>query len=104
MPYRPPGETVPVPYEVQHIRQVWVWILIAFIAALCWYFFIVQIGSGERVGTNPAPDWVVLIISIVFGIIFPLWFLVMRLEYIVTDTDFAFRFSSPAPALEDTPL
>jgi uncharacterized membrane protein (DUF485 family) len=91
MPYRPPEETMRF-HEVQRIRQAWVWILIAFIAALCWYFFIVQIGSGEPVGTNPAPDWVVLIIWIIFGIIFPIWFLVMRLEYIVTDTEFAFRF------------
>jgi hypothetical protein len=91
MVFHPPEETIRF-HEVQRFHQAWIWILIAFIAALSWYFFIVQIGSGEPLGTNPAPDWVVLIIWVVFGVLFPLWFMVMRLEYIVTDTALAFRF------------
>ncbi len=91
MSYQPPEETVRF-HEIQRFHQAWIWILIAFIAALGWYFFIAQIGFGAPAGTNPAPDWAVFLIWIVFGIIFPIWFIVMRLEYIVTDKEFAYRF------------
>lgn len=91
MAVRPPEETIRF-HEVQRIHQVWVWILIVFIAALGWYFFLAQIVYGEAPGTNPAPDWVVLVIWGIFGILFPIWFVMMKLETLVTDEGLAFRF------------
>jgi len=79
-------------HEIQRPRQVWVWIIIAFITALVWYFFLAQIVYGESLGNNPAPDWVVLLIWAVFGILFPIWFIMLKLEIVVTNTELAFRF------------
>jgi hypothetical protein len=58
-------------YEVQRFRQVWLWILLAGLAALAWYIFIMQV---------PSPSPVAIIIVFVFGTVFPFWFLVMKLE------------------------
>jgi len=44
------------------------------------YSFLLQIVIGKPFGTNPAPDILVLILLVIFGIIFPVWFIVMRLE------------------------
>ena len=78
-------------HEVQRFRQVWIVLLVTFIAALSWYSFAVQILLGEPFGTNPAPDIVVLVILLIFGIAFPLWFFTLRLEIQVTATALRFR-------------
>jgi len=54
--------------EVQHLRQLWLWLLILIPVVVSWYAFIVQIVLGRPVGNNPAPDLVVWVIWIVFGI------------------------------------
>ena len=91
MVFHPPEETIWF-REEQRFHQIWIWIIIAFIAVLAWYFFVVQIVYGESPGNNPAPDWMVLVIWVVFGILFPLWFLVMRLEIVVIGSGLSFRF------------
>ncbi len=85
-----PGESV-VYAEEQRFRQIWILILVGFIAMLAWYSFLLQIVLGEPFGTNPAPDILVLALLVLFGILFPVWFLVMRLEVQVTRTDLRFR-------------
>ena len=85
-----PGDSV-VYAEEQRFRQIWILILVGFIAILAWYSFLLQIVIGEPFGTNPAPDILVLILLVIFGIIFPVWFFVMRLEVQVTRTDLRFR-------------
>ena len=54
--------------EVQHLRQLWLWLLILIPVVISWYMFIVQIVLGQPVGNNPAPDFVVWAIWFVFGI------------------------------------
>ncbi len=85
-----PGDSV-VYSEEQRFRQIWILLLVGFIAILAWYSFLLQIVIGEPFGTNPAPDILVLILLVIFGIIFPVWFFVMRLEVQVTRTDLRFR-------------
>ncbi len=100
------GESV-VSAEEQRFRQIWILILVGFIAMLAWYSFLLQIVIGEPFGTNPAPDILVLALLVLFGILFPVWFLVMRLEVQVTRTDLRFRLfplhlqcgNSPLPPL-----
>lgn len=79
-------------HEIQRFRQIWIVLVVGFLAALAWYSFAVQILLGEPFGTNPAPDIMVLIILVVFGIAFPLWFWVLNLEVQVTATALRFRF------------
>ena len=65
--------------EVQHFRQWWVWVLVIGLTALVWWFFLFQIVGGVDVGDEPAPDWLLWGLVIVFGIAFPLWFALLRL-------------------------
>lgn len=77
--------------EVQQFRQPWIWVLIGGIAGIAWYSFIRQVILGDPFGSNPASDAAVVIILVIFGIIFPVWFLVMKLEIEVTSTSLWFR-------------
>lgn len=86
----PPDELV-VFSEEQRFHQPWIRILVAFVAAIAWYSFIVQVIGGEPFGNNPADDFVVVIILAVFGIIFPVWFIIMKLEIQVTQDALRFR-------------
>ncbi|WP_077212303.1 DUF6141 family protein [Bacillus dakarensis] len=58
--------------EVQRPRQIWVWVLILMIAAFMWFSFIKQVIFGIPVGDNPAPDVIMVILWLFFGIVFPL--------------------------------
>lgn len=78
-------------FEVQRFRQVWIWVVVIFIAALAWYAFIRQIVFKQSFGNNPAPDWAVFILLAIFGVIFPALFLMMRLEIFVTGQRLVFR-------------
>jgi hypothetical protein len=84
-------DEVPVFKEIQHFRQPWIWILVGGIACIAWYSFIRQIILGDPFGSNPASDAGVIIILVIFGIIFPVWFLIMRLEVQVTSSSLSFR-------------
>jgi len=77
--------------EIQHFRQPWIWVLIGGIAGIAWYSFIRQIILGDPFGSNPASDAGVIIILGIFGIIFPVWFLVMKLEIQISSTSLRFR-------------
>lgn len=62
--------------EVQRPRLIWWWIIVLFLAAIMWYGFIQQIILGIPFGDKPAPDWMMVAIWVIFGIIFPLVMLV----------------------------
>ena len=85
-----PGDSV-VYAEEQRFRQIWILLIVGFIAILAWISFLLQIVIGEPFGTNPAPDILVIVLLVIFGIIFQVWFFVMRLEVQVTRTDLRFR-------------
>lgn len=62
----------PVIYrEVQRPRQVWLWVFIWGFTVFMWYSFIQQIIFGVPIGNQPAPDAVMVILWLVFGIVFP---------------------------------
>jgi hypothetical protein len=70
-----PLKTEPAFSEVQRFRQVWVVILVGFIAVLSWAFLI-----GLLFKPDPSSVGIVIIVFIIFGVIFPVWFLIMKLE------------------------
>jgi hypothetical protein len=73
--------------EVQHFHQVWVIILVGFIAVLSWAFFI-------RLLISPADESsaaIIVFVFFIFGIVFPVWFLIMRLEIEVRDLFISYR-------------
>src|SRR4051794_29599344 len=58
--------------ETQRPHQWWVWNVIgAGAALLAWGCFLHQIVAGLPLGTDPAPDWVVLLFWVLFGLAFP---------------------------------
>lgn len=74
----------PLYREEQRFRQWWLWILVVGPAALAWWPFVEQIIRGERVGQNPAPDWLVWVIWLLIGIGLPLLFGLVALVLQVT--------------------
>jgi hypothetical protein len=65
--------------EEQRFRQPWVWVLVLGVAALQWWGWIQQILLGQPFGDNPAPDWMMWLFWLLFGIGLPLFFLSLRL-------------------------
>ncbi len=71
--------------EEQRFRQWWIWLLIGFLAALQWWGFVQQILLGQPWGDRPAPDWMMILFWLAFGIGMPVFFLYLRLTVMVTD-------------------
>jgi hypothetical protein len=78
--------------EVQHFRQPWVWLLIAGVFGVTVWSFVQQIVLRRPFGQNPASDTVVMIIALVFGIAFPVLFLVANLTVEVRSDGLYYRF------------
>ena len=70
-------------HEVQRFGQWWLWIVVLGIAALQWYSFIEQIVLGRPFGDNPAPDWLLIPLVLLFGIGLPWLFAASRLVTVV---------------------
>ena len=79
--------------EVQRPRQIWVWILILGSAALLWYGFIQQVIFDTPFGDKPAPDGVLIVLWLLFGIVFPVLLLgMMKLIIEVREDGLYIRF------------
>ena len=78
--------------EIQKFTQIWLWLLLGFVAAVTWYMFIQQILMGIPVGNNPAPDPAVWVILIIFGITFPLFFTAVKLTVKVREEGVMINF------------
>lgn len=46
--------------EEQRFRQVWLWAIVIVTCAIPWVGMIIQVILGQKVGNNPAPDWIVI--------------------------------------------
>lgn len=57
--------------EIQRPRQYWWQLLVLLIAILIWYGFIQQIILGIPFGDKPAPDAMLVVLWVLFGIVFP---------------------------------
>lgn len=58
--------------EVQRPRQIWFWAIVILVTVFSWYSFIQQIIFGIPVGNQPAPDFMMILFWILFGILFPI--------------------------------
>jgi hypothetical protein len=65
--------------EEQRFRQVWLWAIVIVTCAIPWVGMLIQVILGQKVGNNPAPGWIVILIWLVFGIGFPVFFYTIRL-------------------------
>ena len=78
--------------EEQRFTQIWIWLLILFVAGLQWWGFIQQIIFGQPWGDNPAPDWMMILFWLLFGIGMPAFFVYLRLIVTVTDAAVTIHF------------
>jgi len=78
--------------ETQYFRQPWIWVLVLFISLLCLYGAVQQIILGKPFGNNPAPDVVLAIIAVIFGIGLPTFMYITNLTTEVHDDGVHFRF------------
>ena len=70
----------PVIYrEVQKFNQFWVRLLIILPAAIAWYGAIEQLVYGRPYGNNPVSDQGMIAIWVIFGFLFPLFMMSIRL-------------------------
>jgi len=65
--------------EIQRFGQVWIWILVFMVSAGAWYGAYQQFLLKKPFGSNPAPDSLMGVILVVFGIGFPYLFYSLRL-------------------------
>ena len=79
-------------HEAQHIRQLWIWVLLLAIAVLSIWGAIQQLLLRTPFGNNPAPDSVIILLVIIFGAIVPLVFYFMNLTIEVYPDGLYYRF------------
>lgn len=79
-------------HEVQRFRRWWLFLLLAVVAAVGWWAFIEQIVLGHPWGDKPAPDWVVWLVFVLFGVGMPLLLLGAKLVVEVTATELRVDF------------
>jgi hypothetical protein len=78
--------------EEQSFRAPWLWLVIGSVAGLQWWGFYRQIVRGEPWGRNPAPDWMMVLLWLAFGIGLPAFFHYAKLIVTVTDAAVEVRF------------
>jgi Family of unknown function (DUF6141) len=83
----PTNADPPLYREEQRFRQVWLWLLVMAPAMLVWWPFIEQVIGGRPVGDNPAPDWAVWVLWVLFGIGLPFLFGRVKMVTEVTSTE-----------------
>ena len=71
--------TTPLFREVQRFRHWFFWVPIAVVVGVIWWQFIQQIVIGRPPGTEPISDWAAWVLTIVFGLGFPVFAAIVRL-------------------------
>lgn len=78
--------------ERQHFTTPWLWVLILGLAALFTYGAWKQLILGEHWGSNPGPDWAILISWLVAGLALPALFASAHLRTEVRGDGIRIRF------------
>ena len=73
------NETEPFYREVQPVRQIWIWLFVICLAGLFWNFLVMQVIMGIQFGSRPAPNIILVIFWLLFGIGFPILFISAKL-------------------------
>ncbi len=83
--------TVVLYKENQKFTNKWIWLLVISAALFVWYGTVKQIIFHAPFGSRPSPDFLMIIIWIIFGIGMPLLFLLVRLTAEVRENGFYIR-------------
>ena len=82
----------PLYRETQHFRQLWLWALVLFIVLLSLYGVFQQLILGKPFGNNPAPDGVMVVLAIIFGMGLPVFMFMTNLTTQVHSDGLYIRF------------
>ena len=85
-------QSPPLYREEQTFSQLWLKFLLIVPTIFVWFIFFQQIILGKPMGRKPAPDAVVIILTILLGIVLPLLLGRMRLILEVRPEGFYYRF------------
>jgi len=87
------NSTQPIYQETQFFRQPWIWALVLCISLISIYGAVQQLILGKPFGNNPAPDTVMVIIAVIFGLGLPAFMFMMNLAIEVREDGLYIRFS-----------
>ena len=73
----------PIFREVQRTRQLWIWAIVLAAAGAAWLTFIQQFFTAEQ-GRSTGSDIFTIIIWLLFGLSFPIFVAIIKLEITVT--------------------
>ncbi len=79
--------------EFQRFRRWWIALLLVILVVVFWWGFVVQIVLGNDWGNRPAPDIVVWIVWLVFGIGLPVWVWTLGVRTIVDGSGVHIRWN-----------
>lgn len=83
----------PIIYEErQKLNLGLLWLPVLVPAVMVWYSFYQQIIKGRPVGTRPAPDAMLIVLFVIFGLLFPYFLLKTALILQVRPDGFYFRY------------
>ena len=78
--------------EAQPCKQPLIWMLVLGIAGYIWYSVYHQIILGIPFGSKPAPDIILIIIWVIFGVLFPYGLFKARLIIKLNNENFYYRY------------
>ena len=87
------GESPAAFREIQRFGQAWIWILVFMVSGGAWYGAYQQLLLKKTFGNNPAPDSLMGVILVVFGIGFPYLFYSLRLVTEVRADGLYYRYA-----------
>jgi len=70
--------------EVQSMPK-WSWFIISIVAISLWVMAFLQLVLGMEIGSTPMPDLDLIIVAVVFGLVMPVAFMLLKLRIVVTD-------------------
>jgi len=65
--------------EVQRFRQMYFWLPVVLIAGLVWWRFVDEMLAGQGEGSQVLPAWGIWVLVILFGVIYPIFAVILRL-------------------------
>lgn len=78
--------------EVQHFRQLWLWLIVLAVSGFATYAMVQQLILGAPFGSNLAPDCGVIGIMVVFGFGLPIFMYATHLTTEVRSDGLYYRF------------
>lgn len=78
--------------EKQNFRQIWLWVVLLGVASIFWAGFVSQVLLGNSFGNKPASDVQLVVLFLLIGLGFPLFFYRMTMTTVVQPGELQVRF------------